>query len=132
MLSPANNTKETSLIWLTLFATTGTLVCCALPIALVTLGLGAAVATLVGALPFLVTLSKYKILTFLLSGALLTLAGTMIYRPGRNCPTDSKRGLLCTRSQLWNRRVFWLSILLWGIGFFTSFLVLPLQLWIEP
>lgn len=131
MLPPADNTTETSLIWLTLFTTTGTLVCCALPIALVTLGLGATVASLVGALPFLVTLSKYKILIFILSGVLLTLAGTMIYRPGRSCPTAPDLGAACTRSHLWNRRIFWFSMLLWGIGFCAAFLALPLQLWIE-
>lgn len=46
--------------WLTLLTSGTTLVCCALPIALVTLGFGATVAALTSALPVLVTLSGYK------------------------------------------------------------------------
>ena len=46
--------------WLTLLASSTTLVCCALPIALVTLGFGAAVAALTSALPVLVVLSEHK------------------------------------------------------------------------
>jgi len=88
MFDPAQNTKETSLTWLTLFATTGTLVCCALPIMLVTLGMGATVAAMVTAIPFLVTLSQHKILVFGISAVMLALAGRMMYRPGRACPTD--------------------------------------------
>lgn len=44
----------------TLVLASGTLVCCALPILLVTLGMGASVAALVSAAPWLVTLSHYK------------------------------------------------------------------------
>lgn len=127
----AQNTAETGLTWLTLFATTGTLVCCALPITLVTLGLGAAMASLVSAVPFLVTLSQYKILLFALSGALLTLAGWMVYRPGRACPRDPELRASCIRSQTWNRRIYWFSVFTWSVGFFAAFLMLPLQIWLE-
>ncbi len=129
--TPALYNRETGLTWLTLFATTGTLVCCALPIILVTLGLGATVASLVSALPFLITLSQHKILVFIFSGMMLTLSGWLMYRPGRACPTDPELGALCSKSQIWNRRIYWFSILLWGIGFFAAFLALPLQVWLE-
>jgi len=46
--------------WLVLFAFSTTLVCCALPILLVSLGLGAVSASLFANLPFLVTLAQYK------------------------------------------------------------------------
>lgn len=128
---PATNNRETGLTWLTLFATTGTLVCCALPIALVTLGLGATVASLVSAVPFLVTLSQHKILVFAISGAMLVLSGWIMYRPGRACPADPETGALCSKSQIWNRRIYWFSIVLWGVGFFAAFLALPLQIWLE-
>jgi len=127
----ATDNRETGLTWLALFTTTGTLVCCALPIALVTLGMGATVASLVGALPFLVALSQHKILVFILSGAMLALSGWILYRPGRACPADPELGALCDRSQVWNRRIYWFSVVLWGIGFFAAFLALPLQIWLE-
>ncbi len=131
MFDESENTKETSLTWLTLFATTGTLVCCALPITLVTLGMGATVASLVTALPFLVTLSQHKVMVFGISAVMLALAGWMMYRPGRACPTDPALRALCERSQKWNRRIYWVSIALWSIGFIASFLALPIQIWLE-
>lgn len=123
--------KETGLTWLTLFATTGTLVCCALPIILVTLGLGATVASLVSAVPLLITLSQYKILVFIFSGTMLALSGWLIYRPKRVCPTDPETAAMCHKSQFWNRRIYWFSIILWGTGFFAAFLALPLRIWLD-
>ena len=46
-------TQEKSLAWLALFASTGTLICCALPIVFVMLGLGATVAAISLSVPFL-------------------------------------------------------------------------------
>jgi len=43
--------------WLVLFTSSATLICCALPILLVTLGLGAVSASLFSTLPFLVVLA---------------------------------------------------------------------------
>lgn len=131
MLTHSSNTKETGLTWLALFTTTGTLVCCALPITLVALGMGATMATLVNNLPFLVTLSEHKLWVFSISGALLALSAWMMYRPGRACPTDPALGVLCTKTQGWNRRIYWFSVVLWCIGFFAAFLALPLQIWFD-
>ena len=131
MIDTTQDTKESGLTWLALFTTTGTLVCCALPITLVSLGLGATMASLVSAAPFLVTLSQHKIWVFLISGGLLALSGWLMYRPGRACPVDPELGQLCNKSQLWNRRIFWTSVTLWSIGFFAAFLALPLQIWFE-
>jgi mercuric ion transport protein len=131
MVSKPVNNKETSITWLALFTTTGTLVCCALPITLVALGLGATMASLVSHVPLLVTLSEHKAWVFAISGSLLALSAWMIYRPGQTCPTDPKLGALCNKTQKWNRRIVWLSASLWGIGFFAAFLALPLQIWFD-
>ena len=58
--------------WLILLATTTTLVCCALPIILVTLGLGAVSAALFSSLPFLVDLARQKV--WFLYGSLIIMA----------------------------------------------------------
>lgn len=123
--------RESGLSWLALFASTGTLICCALPIALVTLGLGAAVVSLTSTLPFLIPLSQHKIWVFGFSALMLGLSGWILYRPGRACPSDPRTGKLCNRAQIWNRRVYWLSVFLWGIGFFAAYLALPLAQWLE-
>ncbi len=119
------------LTWLALFTTTGTLVCCALPITLVTLGLGATVAAMTSAFPFLITLSQHKVWVFVVSAIMLALAGWALYRPGRACPADVELGQACNRAMVWNRRIWWASITLWGIGFFAAYLALPLLRWWE-
>lgn len=122
--------RESGASWLTLFASTGTLICCALPITLVTLGLGAAVVSLTGTFPFLITLSQHKIWVFGFSGAMLGVSGWLLYRPGRACPSDPVTGRLCNRAQVWNRRIYWSSVVIWGIGFFAAYLALPLRIWL--
>ncbi len=114
-----------------LLAASGTLICCALPIALVTLGLGATVASLTSAFPVLVTLSEYKLWVFAFSGLLLLATAWSLYRPGRQCPMDAELAGLCERSQRWGRRLFWLSTVLWAIGFFAAFVALPLRIWLS-
>ena len=86
---------------------------------------------MVSNLPFLVTLSQHKALVFGVSGLMLALAAYMMYRPGRSCPIDPELGALCNKAQVWNRRIVWFSVVLWGIGFFAAFLALPLQIWLE-
>ena len=123
--------KEGGVTWLTLFASTGTLVCCALPIMLVTLGMGATVVAMTSTFPFLITLSLYKGWVFAGSGLMLVLTGWLIYRPGRACPTDPELGRLCNQARLWNRRIYITSVLIWVIGFFAAFLALPLRIWLD-
>ena len=131
MLTNKLEDNETPLTWLALFTTMGTLVCCALPITLVALGMGATMAFLVSEVPFLVTLSQHKILVFTISGSLLALSSWLLYRPGRTCPIEPKLAELCIKTQTWNRRIYWFSVTLWGVGFFAAFLALPLQIWLE-
>ena len=95
--------KETGLIWLTLFASGGTLICCAL----------------------------HKTWVFAGSGSLLLVSGWLMYRPGRTCPTNPELNQLCDQTQVWNRRIFWSSATLWGIGFFAAYLALPLRMWLD-
>lgn len=125
------NLKQTSLSWLTLFASSGTLICCALPIILVTLGFGATVAALTSNFPVLITIAQHKVWVFVGSGTLLLLSGWLIYRPDRTCPVEPQLGQLCSRTQLWNRRIYWSSVTLWCIGFFAAYLALPLRLFFD-
>ena len=119
-----------NLSWLTLFTSTGTLVCCALPILLVSLGLGATVAALTSNFPFLITLSEHKTWVFALSGGLLLLAGWLLYRPGRVCPADQALNDVCRRARNWNLLIYGSSAVIWSIGFFAAYLALPLRIWL--
>lgn len=129
---PTSAAGEGGISWIALFASTGTLVCCALPIMLVTLGFGATVAAMTSQFPLLVTLSENKLWVFAFSAFMLLVAGWSMYRPGRSCPTDPRQAAACARAQRWNRRVLWLSAAIWGIGFFAAFLALPLRQLLDP
>ena len=119
--------REAGVVAFAMFTSTGTLVCCALPIMLVSIaGLGAFVASMTSTFPILITLSLHKEWVFTLSGLMLVLSGWMIWRPGRSCPTDPVLARWCDTFQTWNRRMVFTSGVMWGIGFFTAFLALPL------
>lgn len=66
--------------YLSLFASVGTLVCCALPAMLVLVGLGATVASVLSALPWLVALSQHKDWVFATSGLLIAANAYYVYR----------------------------------------------------
>ncbi len=117
-----------NLSWFTLFASSGTLICCALPIILVSLGMGASVAALTSSLPFLIVLSQHKIWVFIFSGLMLAIAAWIMYRPNQTCPTDARQAELCQSSKVWNKRIYWFSVLIWSIGFFAAFVALPLRM----
>lgn len=109
--------------WLLLLTTSVTLTCCALPILLVTLGLGAAVASIASNAPWIITLSLYKGWVFAVSGLLIAAAAWAVYRPGRTCPSDPDLAAACTRAEIWNKRFIWISAALWCIGWITAYLL---------
>jgi magnesium-transporting ATPase (P-type) len=113
--------------WLTLFITSGTLLCCALPILLVSLGFGAVVASLNYNIPGLLFLAEHKIWTLSLSALLLVFLAWVIWRPNQYCPTEPQLANACQSAKRWNKRIFWLSVIIWCIGFFASVLLLPLR-----
>ena len=117
--------------WLVLLASSTTLICCALPILLVSLGLGAVVAALFATVPGLTWLALNKAWLFAGSGLLLVVAAWSLYRPGRACPTDPERAALCESAWRWNRRILLVSALVWATGFFAAYLLLPLTLYFE-
>ena len=123
--------KDTLLPSLSLFTSLGTLVCCALPALLVTLGAGAALAGLVSAAPWLVALSKYKVWTFGISGAMILLAGAMRWRmrnapcavdPALDADTAKRQADACERLRRLSLWIYYLSAAIWCIGFFFAFI----------
>lgn len=109
--------------WLILFTSTSTLLCCALPIVLVSLGFGAVVASVYGEyLPILGLLGLYKNWTFSISAIILMIAGWLLYRPARACPKDLKFAKACVSANQWNKYLYWISVLIWCVGFVTAYL----------
>lgn len=119
--------RETLATWLSLLTTTGTLLCCAVPIVLVSLGFGAAVAGLTAEMPWLIALSGHKEWVFGKSAAMLALAGWLIFRPGRSCPSDPELARRCARLDRWNRWIWTSGVVLWAIGLVAAYLALPMR-----
>lgn len=115
--------KQTILPALSLFTSFGTLICCALPALFVTLGMGAAVAGLVGAAPWITILAEHKVLLFSIAGGLILLSGWLQWQ-GRNapCPADPVKANACTKLRKISTAIWGLSAILYIIGFFFAFL----------
>jgi hypothetical protein len=121
--------RDTLAPTLSLFASTSTLICCALPALLVTLGLGASLAGLVSAAPWLVALSAHKTLLFAASGAMLLIAlAAHLKGRSRPCPADPAAARACARLRALSSWTLAVSGLVWGIGFFFAFLAADLLL----
>lgn len=123
--------REIGLTWLALVTSAGTLVCCALPILLVSLGFGMAIASLTSSVPWLVELSRHKDWIFAGSFLMLLASGWFISRPGRSCPIDPELARACARVNALNRWVFRGSVTIWIVGFFAAFLLMPLSEWVH-
>ncbi len=115
----------------TLFTTTGTLLCCALPILLVTLGMGATVVAMTSTFPFLIVLTQHKIWIFAFSGLMLLISGWVMFRPGRACPADQDLARACNTAFKWNKRIYWSSVGIWSVGFFAAYMLLPIRIWLD-
>lgn len=113
--------------WMTLFITSGTLLCCAIPVLLVSMGFGAVVASLNYNIPGLTFLAEHKLWTLSISALLLLFLAWIIWRPNQSCPADAQLAIYCQNSKRLNQRIFWLSVVIWVIGFFFSILLLPLR-----
>lgn len=108
--------------FLTLFTSFSTIICCALPALFVVLGMGAAFAGLVSAVPQLVWISEYKIYFFSFGAVMLLLGGFLQWRArATSCPIDPKLGAACGTTRDWSRWVYLASVGLYFVGAFFAF-----------
>lgn len=111
-----------------LFTSASTLLCCALPAAMVAVGGGAAMVALVGAVPQLVWLSEHKEWLFLIAGALLAAAGVLQWRArSLPCPIDPALARSCLQARALSRRVWWVSVGTYLVGALFAFVLPALQ-----
>ena len=114
------------LAFLSLFTSTGTLICCALPALMVAIGAGAALSTLVSKVPGLVWVSEYKETVFVFAGVMLSISGWLQWRSRfAPCPIDPAQRNACLRTRRTSAMVYGASVLVFMIGGFFAF-VLPL------
>ena len=114
---------------LSLFASTSTLLCCALPALLVTIGAGAVMAGIASNVPGYIWLTEQKVPLFILSGVMLALALFMRWR-SRNapCPIDPVQARACTRLRRVSGIILYASVAIYLVGGFFAFFAADLLL----
>lgn len=124
-----NNLKHMLLPFLSLFTSVGTLLCCALPALLVTLGMGAALAGLISAAPWIGVISTYKTGLFIVAGIFLVGAGIMQWRARHvPCPADPAQAKVCRRLRMMSRSILGFSAVIYCVGVFFAFFAAELLL----
>ena len=130
-LAPEQRARRAALLnYFSLFSSFSTLICCALPSILVLVGMGTAVASLLSVAPWLVSLSRHKIWTFSIAGALIAASFVMTYvvaprlQRGDVCLADDPT--TCGEVSKLSKIVLWGSALVWSAGFFVAYLLAPI------
>jgi hypothetical protein len=106
-----------------LFTSGGTLICCALPALLVTIGAGAALSSLVSVFPQLVWLSEHKDWVFGIAGVALAIAGWLQWRARfEPCPADAALAAACMKTRRTSRVIYFVSVAIFLTGAFFAFI----------
>ena len=106
-----------------LFTSTGTLICCALPALLVALGAGAVLSSLVAVVPGLVWVSEYKEVVFGVAGAMLAISGWLQWRSRfAPCPIEPAQRDACMRTRKTSARVYLASVVVYAVGGWFAFI----------
>lgn len=115
--------KQQTLSFFSLFTSTATLLCCALPALLVVLGFGATFASLLSVFPQLIWLSENKLIVFLVSG-LVIFSSHLLQRRSQNldCPIDSK-AQACATTRKSSKVILWIATVFWLIGFSFAYIL---------
>ena len=104
--------KESSSIgFLTLIASSTTLICCALPALFVFLGAGATLASIVNIFPELIIISKFKVYISVFVLSLLIIAGILIKKASLEpCPTDPSLRDICIKTRKKSKIIYIVSV----------------------
>ena len=106
-----------------LFASSSTLVCCAIPALLVALGAGAALSSLVSIFPQVVWLSEHKEALFGFAGLMMIGSGVLQWRNrSAPCPIDPALRDACLKTRKTASTVYAVSVVLYLIGGWFAFI----------
>ena len=116
--------KDKTANFFSLFASTSTLVCCALPAVFVALGAGASFASLLSVFPALIVLSKYKILITIIALLMIGVAGVVNYKTYyMPCPIDPIEGKLCMQTRRRARYLYYISVFIFLFATVFTYLI---------
>ena len=124
--------KDKALSVLTLFTSSGTLLCCVLPAVVATIAGGAAVSSMLSAFPFLIPLSMNKAWIFGVSAILIAINGYMVFKPNQEVACDVEVGEDgCEVTGRFNKRMFYISASVLAIGAFFAYALVPILVYFD-
>ena len=130
-MSPDGMAESRSGLWsslASLFASSSTLVCCAIPALLVALGAGAALSSLVSIFPQVIFLSEHKAELFGFAGLMMIGSGALQWRNrSAPCPVDPALRDACLKTRKIAGNLYASSVVLYLIGGWFAFV----QLWLS-
>lgn len=107
---------------LALFTSVSTLICCALPALLVSIGMGAVMAGLIENVPGITWMGANKPIVFGIAGVVLAVSGAWQWRArSLPCPIDPVQAKACTRLRRVSWVLWWVSVAAFAIGAFLAF-----------
>ena len=107
-----------------LFGSLSTLLCCALPVTLVTLGMGATFASMTATFPQIIWLTNHKDALFVLTGILLIFSYVLMKRSEKMvCPVDVDQRELCQTSKGATNKIFWVTVSIYIVGLLFSYII---------
>tara|TARA_B100000886_G_scaffold173612_1_gene118783 strand:- start:811 stop:1206 length:396 start_codon:yes stop_codon:yes gene_type:complete len=107
-----------------LFGSLSTLLCCALPVTLVTIGMGATFASLTATFPQIIWITQNKGSLFLITGTLLLASYILMKRSEKvSCPIDVDQREVCQNSKSASHKLFWFTLIVYGLGLLFSYII---------
>jgi hypothetical protein len=124
--------KDKALSVFALFTSSGTLLCCVLPAVVATIAGGAAVSSMLSTFPFLIPLSMNKEWIFGIATILIAINGYMVFKPNQDmaCDVDSGEDG-CDITGRFNKRMFYISASVLGIGAFFAYALVPILVYFD-
>tara|TARA_B100000965_G_scaffold210668_1_gene176035 strand:- start:86 stop:463 length:378 start_codon:yes stop_codon:yes gene_type:complete len=116
--------ESINLGFLSLIASSSTLICCALPALFVTLGAGATLASIVDVFPELIIISKYKIYISIFALLFLIIAGILIKNASlQPCPTDPNLKDICIKTRKRSKIIYIISVFIFAFASIFTYII---------
>ena len=119
--------REKVVSFFSLFGSTTTLLCCALPATLSIIAGGAAVGSLISVFPWLIPISRHHNWIFLIAGILLFVNGVFVIKPKGKVACSITGGKGCEVAGSFSKWMFWFSVILYSVGAFFAYAYVPLM-----
>ena len=107
-----------------LLSSSSTLLCCALPAILVSMGAGAVFANVISVFPALTVASRFKVEITVITLIILVAVGVLHSKTAKMpCPADPGLGRACLQSRKRSRIVYYLSCIIFCIASIFTFII---------